>query len=672
MEQAKHKNELRTWLVAQNEYTQDVLDRIPGLPALRTRVRALSVGHDEQYNIQIRPGRRFSMIRTAGDAIAKLHVQDGEAPPRLLIDPATEPGATPALNNYSASPDGSLVAYNISTGGSEITELRVVDVASGKRLPDTIDRIWGEFPAGWLPDSSGFFYTQMSAERLADPNGDALQGMVARVHVLGANADADRPLLGPGIAGSLPMTAKEFPVVRIARGTSWAIAIMTGARSESRLAIAPASALAQDPVPWRKIADYEDVVVDVAIRGDELFLLLQSEDALNGAVLRLDATAPDLSRATTFVAAGPRVIQGIYPAEDALYLAELVDGAGAMRRVTYDGTENVLPVPAGRSVFVAHSHPGEAGVWVGMTGYTEPLTYYRMAPDGGLSPTGIANPRVVDMSGIDIERTTAISSDGEGVPMTIVRRAGLARDGKRPTLLAGYGGYGMTYLPHYAPGILAWLERDAMYAICHVRGGGAKGRAWHLAGMGKNKPQGIRDFVACAQHLRDSGYTSPAHIGATGGSMGGVLISRAITESPSAFGAAVLRVPIVNTVRYLEAQNGPNQMAELGGATPDTPEGLRTLVAMDGYHNIKPGVQYPATMVIIGLNDQRVSPWMSAKFPARLQASDTRRPVLVRALADQGHGVGSTELQKADSLADQWAFLLSELGHPDFVPEPRR
>lgn len=664
MEQAEHAGELKTWLVGQNAHTRARLDSLPGLPALRKRVRELELGGDKVYGLQVRSERRFYYRIAAGEGIAKVYVHDPGGAPRMLIDPTGEKGASPAVNNFKASPDGSLVAYNISTGGSEISEIRVVDTATGKHRADVVPRIWGEFDPHWLADGSGFFYTQMRDPSSAAAGADPLQGMVTKLHVLGTDSASDRAVLGPGVAGRFTIAPREFPIVHIAHGTDWALALAVGARREKRLAVARQSELALDPIPWRPVADYSDFVTGVQIRGDHVYLLAEGTE-LNGTIVRVDANAPDLPRATTIVPAGSRVVEGFVAASDGLYVADLVDGASQLRHVGYDGTATDVPIGPARSVAFAHAHPQRAGAWLSIRGFDQPSTYVRVSDKNRLGPIGLGNPELVDFSGAHIERVTVPSVGGVEVPMTIIRLKDAAKDGKRPTLVHGYGGYGFTISPTYRPALMAWLERGGVYALCHVRGGGAKGRSWHIAGKGKNKPKGIRDFVACAEHMARTGYTSAAHIAARGGSMGGVLVGRAITESPDAFAAAILGVPTLNPLRYLESQNGANQSAELG-ATPDTAEGFATLLAMDSYHNIAAGTQYPATMVVIGLNDQRVVPWMSAKFPARLQASDSTRPVLIRAASNEGHGVGSTRTQKADSLADQWAFALAQTGHPDF------
>ena len=230
----------------------------------------------------------------------------------------------------------------------------------------------------------------------------------------------------------------------------------------------------------------------------------------------------------------------------------------------------------------------------------------------------------------------------------------------------GYGGYAISETPWFSPTVPAWLERGGVYAVCHVRGGGEKGEAWHRDGMREKKMNGIRDLVACGEWLVAHGYTKSARMAAAGGSMGGVLIGRTITERPDFFAAAHIAVGIVNPLRLKQAENGENQLDEVG--SPDDEAGLKGLYEMDPYAHVKSGEKYPAVVFTVGLHDGRVAPWMTAKMAARLQASTTSdKPVLVRVDADAGHGVGSTRDQAYAERADVWSFFLQQFGEDGFA-----
>jgi len=312
--------------------------------------------------------------------------------------------------------------------------------------------------------------------------------------------------------------------------------------------------------------------------------------------------------------------------------------------------------------------PDQDGVLVSAQGWTQPRTWYAFDPAGEtLRDVGLGTLSPADFSEIAVESVDVESFDGARVPLTILYSRGLTRDGSHPAILWAYGAYGVSALPGFRADLLPWLERGGVFAICHARGGGEKGRGWYLAGTGAHKHNGVRDFIACAEYLAAGGYTHPSRLGAWSNSMGGVLVGGAITERPDAFAAAVVEVGIFNPVRVLEGVNGANQISELGD--PGTEEGYRALAAMDPYHHVRPGARYPAVLLPVGLNDGRVSAWHTGKFAARLlDATSSGRPVLIRIDEEAGHGVGSTRDQKALMQADIFAFILWQAGHPEFQP----
>ena len=260
-----------------------------------------------------------------------------------------------------------------------------------------------------------------------------------------------------------------------------------------------------------------------------------------------------------------------------------------------------------------------------------------------------------------------MSADGTSIPLSLVYKKGLALDGSHPTLLGGYGSYGITIEPSYAPRALAWLERGGVLAFAHVRGGGEYGEDWHLAGKLLTKNHTWEDFIACGQYLVDNGYTLPTRLGGTGTSAGGITVGRALTERPGLFAAILDRVGSSNPLRAEFTPNGPPNVPEFG--TVSDPDGFKALYAMDAYQHVRDGVKYPAVLLTTGINDPRVASWEPAKMAARLQAATTSgKPILLRVDYDAGHGIGSTKAQDAADEADEWSFLLWQFGEPDFQP----
>jgi prolyl oligopeptidase len=621
-----------------------------------------------------RVGERVFYFSTPPQAqLARLEWRDlahKDAPAQVLVDPAAVQiaGSHASVNSFAVDSTGRKVAYNLSGGGSEITTIHVIDADTRRELPDVVENVWGEFAASWLPDASGFFYVQM-AEVAA--GADPMLGMRVKLHRLGQPVGSDPVVLGGTSAPSFSLEPKEFPIVYVAPGSKWAVATASGARTTERVAVARLDSLdlsGAAQTKWQPVAGYDDGVESYEVHGERLYLLSDA-GAPNRRVLSVPFAKPTLAGATVLVPEDAHaVLTGFAAAADGLYLHELVDGASRVRRKPWSGPASVLPLPFVGSAGLA-ADPLRPGALLRLDGWTHvPELFYWDPKRAALASTGLAVVSPADTSHLVSEEVEVTSADGTRVPLSIRRRDDVPLDGARTTILSGYGGYGSSSTPHFSATVTVWLEHGGVFATCHVRGGGEKGERWHVDGMGAKKMNGIRDFIACAQYLVDKHYTAPAHLAAEGGSMGGVLVGRAITERPDLFAAAHISVGMVNPLRILQAENGANQLAELG--SPETPEGARALLEMDPYQHVKPGVAYPAVLFTVGLNDRRVAPWMTGKMAARLQASTTSgRPVLVRTDADSGHGVGSTRDQAYAEVADVWSFLLAISGDPAFAPK---
>lgn len=668
--EAPENPELEQWLLAQGAFAADHLAKIAGRAELLARIRELGFGIASVRRVQRAGDSTFYKKLEAGDVLAKLAVRLASGEERILVDPArieSSSGHHASVDNYAPSDDGRLVAYNLAEGGGEITAVHVIEAATGRELPDIVERIWGEFYVTWLPDGSGFFYTQLAPEGFSDPSVDKILNMQVYLHRLGTPANEDAHVFGRGVHANIPLDPEELPWIEPIRGSRWVMAVVGGARNESRIYVARLKDVLDGKPRWRKVSDYSDGVREAVIHGDEMFLLSLA-GAPNYRVLRMPLSRPDLAKAKVAVPEDPEeVLMGIAAAQDALYVRTMRAGRARLLRLEYDAGEPVeIPLPAEGWIGSLDADPRRPGVTIELETWVTPAHFYTYDPEARrFIDTGLGVTSSADYRGIAVEEVEVTADDGTPIPLTILRPKDLVLDGSHPAILEGYGGYGSSWTPSFRPILLAWLERGGVYAIAHVRGGGEKGNDWHLAGKGPNKPTGIRDFIACAQHLVTAGYTRPARLAARGASMGGVLIGRAITERPDLFGAASIDVGIVNALRYLHGSNGANQKAELG--TPDTEEGFRALLAMDVYHNVQDGVAYPAVIIPIGLNDARVSPWMSAKLAARLQvASTSGKPVLLRVEGDAGHGVGSSREQESALRADVWSFFLAQAGDPEF------
>lgn len=657
-------DEVATWMRAHGAHAAAWFARLPGRERLASRVEELGMSTRVPSRLQLAGGRTFYMEVTAGAELPRLMVRD-ERGDRVLVDPTKLGGDShAAIDNYKPSPDGALVAYNLSRGGGEISTVYVIEVETGTVRPDTIERIWGEFDVQWLPDGRGFFYTQMA---LPAAGVDPLLKMQVRLHVLGAPVTNDVAILGAGV-GTLTLAPQEFPVVWVPPGSRTAVATSIGARSEIRVAVAPLAALDRTgtgKTPWREVARFADGVEELAVHGDRMYLLTHRA-APNRKVVSVPLGRPDLKRARLEVAEDREVtLVGMEVAKDALYVRQMIAGSGRVLRRPWKGKAAQTTLPYSGWVSSLATDPDRAGAVIGHVGWTRPEAYLQYDGRGGFTANGLAATSAADYSGIVAEELEVESDQGVRVPLSILRRSDLVLDGSHPTVVNGYGGYGISINPSFNPTRLAWLERGGVLAFCHVRGGGEKGHQWQLDGARAKKLDGVRDLIACGEYLIAKGYTARERLVVEGRSAGGILIGRAVTLRPELFAAAVIGVGMVNPLRMLAADNGANQMAELGD--PGTAEGYRWLEAMDPYVHVTPDTAYPAVLFAVGLNDKRVAPWMSAKMAARLLASSTSgRPILVRTESDAGHGVGSTRGQALAERADIFSFSLAVTGDPEF------
>lgn len=644
--------EFDAWLDAQGEIARAQLDAIPGVTAWRHRLTA-AASASTLHGSHVQVGKRLFFRRSAKGAEPSLMIREADEQERVLFDPSTLEGVA-QFNGFAVSPDGRYVAVNIGLGGNEIGEIALLDVASGERMPDTIAPIWGEFQASWLPDSSGFFYTRMRTVDPADP--DPLQGMSTWLHQLGQPLSRDRMIVSAGGQDALGIPAKDFPIVLAEQGSDWLVLLIGGARSSSRMCVAPRSGVDADRIAWRCLVEIEDNVQDFALMGDQLFLL-SARDAPNRNVLRIDLRDPDASPATARVVVPERrdrVVTAIAAAADGMYIKTMQRGLDQVERMDYrNGERKLIALPESGAIHLLRTSPQRAGALISLEGWIAPRTVYSF--DGtAFSDTGLGDQDAPAYPELMVEQIEAISADGTVVPLSIVRRRDLVLDGSALALVEGYGGYGISIQPFFMPLLLEWPQNGNVSAVCHVRGGGENGDGWRLAGSGSNKQRGVEDFIACAKALHARGYSSPQRTAGMGASMGGVLTGGAYVTAPDVWGAMVITAGLLNPVRLLAAKNGANQIDEMGD--PGTEAGMRQLLAMDPYQNLRAGQIYPPLLLITGLNDQRVAPWHSGKFGARVLSLAPRTPVWFRTDSDTGHFTTSGNAM-AQEFADVYGFL---------------
>jgi prolyl oligopeptidase len=647
--EGSHNDDFATWLLAQGDWAAKQLAKLPGRDKLRARVTELGLGVTAVWGVQVAGDRMLYSTLPAGKQLAKLMVRDAKGD-RVLIDPETLGTADThaSLNAYSISPDGKLVAYVIAMGGGEIGAMHVMDLATGKDLPEMAP---------------------------PQPGADPFKGWVEKLHELGKPVDADITVLGRNPEATFKLAASELPGMWIAPDSQWMVVQSGGAHSETHVAVAKLSELdtkGTSKTPWREVADFPDGIEGAMEHGDRLYMATY-KDAPNRKIISVPFAKPELAKARVEIPEDPDASLVNYTqARDAIYVVHNVNGRARLSRWPWKGKLEPIALPTDGWVHDLSSDPLKDGLTMQVEDWLHPGRYYRYEPKTKqLAPIALESKSDAVSDRVVAEEVEAASADGTKVPLTILHLKDIAFDGSHPTVVGAYAGYGVSQNPGFSATRLAWLERGGVLAVCHARGGGEKGKRWQDDGSHDKKLNGIRDLVACSQYLVDHKYTSTAKLGIEGGSMGGVIVGRALTERPDLFAAVHVAVGIVNPLRILAADNGANQVSELGD--PSTEPGYKSILEMDPYTHVKAGTAYPAVIFTIGLNDKRVAPWMTGKMSARMMAATTsKKPILVRVEGDAGHGIGSTRDQAFAERADVWAFMLAAFGDPDFAPPADR
>lgn len=611
----------------------------------------------------------FVTRRPEGAQQTKLFVRRGmDGEERVLVDPEAMRTADRhfAMNWWTASPDGSKVAYGISANGAEQTDLHVIETATGRVLPDRIPRTDFGIVA-WTADGRGLFYNQVGREGQNPQETGYNDNSKVYLHRLGRPVSEDVQVLGAGLIPDMPIAAAQIPGVNTVPGSRWAYAkIENGVAPEAAIYVAELADLEAGRRSWRRIADFSDQVSGVALRGDELWLLT-FKDAARWKVLhlRLDGAATVLNAATV-VPEGERVITQIHAAADGLYLLDMDGGPNRLRRLDAQGRIHEVAFEDEGFIGDVHADPREPGLLAFSETKARPTRLFRVRDDRAEATTLAPQPSY-RTDHLQQSRTFATARDGTRVPVTLLHRRGRGPGSGAPVLVDAYGAYGASQELYFSPRHAAWADHGGIYAVAHVRGGGEYGRPWHVAAQKASKPTTWRDVIDVCEHLIRERWATEGKVAITGASAGGITVGMAMTERPDLFAAVVAHVGAHNVARIAQMPGGSLNYPEFGD--PANAAEYRGLVAMDSYLAVRDGVRLPPALFTTGMTDPRVPPWLIAKMAARVQAAKAdgdRTPALLRVTFDAGHGIGSNRDQGDQIAADTYAFVLQHAGDPRF------
>jgi prolyl oligopeptidase len=659
---------VRDWTERQNEHTRASLDQYRGLPALRERIKKMLSGVTTDYaTLQCRGGKLFAMKFQPPKEQAFLVVRnspDDSASERVILDPnGLGTKGTTAVDFFEVSRSGKLVAVSLSQGGSEAGTLHVYDVATRKELADVVPRV--QFPTAggsvaWNADDTGFYYTHYPRgdER---PKEDQAFYQQLYFHRLGTPTEQDQYVLGKDFPRIAEITLETSPDGRHILAT-----VENGDGGEFSHYLMSAEG------KWSQLTHFADHVTAARFGCHGDLYLVSLDGAPRGKLLRLSVAKPSLAEARTVVPEGAAAIQAFRITSNTLavnfvvtdrriYLVDSDGGPSQVRVFDTDGKpQAMVPILPVSSVGAAMSGEGDELLFRNSS-YLTPPAWYRFDPSSGrVTRTALYSTSPADYSDCEVVREFATSKDGTKVPLNIVCRKGIKRDGRNPTFLTGYGGFGVSLTPGFVSIRRVWLDQGGVLVVANLRGGGEYGEEWHKAGRLTHKQNVFDDFAACAQHLIAKKYTSPDRLVIEGGSNGGLLVGASFTQHPELFRAAVVRVGVLDMLAEDRHANAEFNAAEFGSVKD--PDQFKAILAYSPYQNVREDTAYPAVLLVAGANDGRADPANSRKMAARLQAATTSgRPVLLKVSSDAGHGSGTALSRAIDQQADIFGFLFQQL-----------
>ena len=650
--------EVKKWSDAQSQRTRAYLDKLPDRAAIEKQLTEWYAKTSPSYfSLVSRPGLLFAMKfqppKQQPFLVTLVSADDLKSEKVVLDANVLDAKGMTAIDWFVPSLDGKHVAVSLSKGGSEDGTLHFYETATGKALPDTIAHV--QYPtaggsAAWNAAGSGIYYTRFprKGER---PETDLNFYQQVYFHKIGTADTEDTYSVG-----------KDFP--RIAE-------IVLEASRDGRYILATvangdggdfAHYLLGSDGKWTQVTQFSDQIKAARLGRDKALYLLSRAGAPRGKILRLPLDTPELIDAVEIVPAGEAVIEQIVPTADAIYVGDILGGPSQIRRFGLDGKdEAIIPVPKISSVQEMLALEDNSLLFRDVS-YTEPATWFHCV-QGKTEPvkTALRSTSPVSFSDIEVTREFATAKDGAKIPLNIVFRKGMKRDGQNPTLLYGYGGYGISMAPNFDFTRRLWFDRGGVYVVANIRGGGEFGEEWHKAGNLTKKQNVFDDFAAAAEYLIKEKYTRPEKLAIQGGSNGGLLMGAMITQHPDLMRSVVSSVGIYDMLRVELAPNGAFNVTEFG--TVKNPEQFKALYAYSPYHRVVDGTKYPSILMMTGANDGRVAPYHSRKMTARLdEANKSDNPILLRTSSSAGHGIGTALSERIKQSADIYAFLFAQLG----------
>lgn len=644
-------SETEAWVEAENKVTQGYLDQIPFRDSIEARLTALL--NSPRYSAPIRVGEYYFYYKNDGlQDQAVIYFQkgiDGES--KVFIDPnELSKAGTVDINLRSGSDNGKYIAYTLSRAGSDWAEIHIREIATNRELSDTLR--WVKFTGvAWYKD--GFYYSRYPKPAPGTALSADNTNHSIYYHQIGTNQDQDRLFYKddahPNYYNWCDITENNaYLMVYAASGTDGFETYIKDLKNDG---------------PLIKICSgfkHKTSIIDFA---DGKFYAHTDIDAPNYRLVTFTPENTSEQAWKDLIPEQEETLTGVNTGGGYLFADYLKNATSAVAQYTYDGTKvRDIEFPAPGSVSGFSGKRDYKTLFYGFNSFTYPSTIFKFDVETGESE--IFHKPVLKFNPEDFvsKQVWYTSKDGTKIPMFIVHKKGVKRDGNNPTLLYGYGGFNISLSPRFSTSTLFFLEHGGIYAQASLRGGGEFGEEWHQQGMHENKQNVFDDFIAAAEYLIQEKYTSSKMLAIEGGSNGGLLVGATMTQRPELFAVALPWVGVMDMLRFHKFTVGKGWIAEYGCADSSKTE-FEYLYAYSPLHNIKDGTRYPSTMIFTGDHDDRVVPAHSFKFAARMQkAQEGPNPILIRVATNAGHGAGKPIGKIIDEQADKWAFVFYQMG----------
>ncbi len=644
--------EVGAWLTAEDHLARAELGRLPQRDALRKRLEQLMY-YDAVHAPLHRKTRSFWQRKHADREKLVVYVkEDTGGEPRVLLDPnAWSADGTRSLGGFWPSWDGKLVAYAVKANNADEATLHVLEVDSGRELPDVIAGAKYAQPS-WTPDGTGFYYVWVPvvAGDVTVPNRPGFAEL--RFHHLGD--DPAKDALVHERTGDPSTFLEGF----VTRNGHYLFALVQHGWNATDVYFRD---LRKKQRAWTTLTEGLEATFAVEVHDDRFYLLTNFE-APRYRVLAADPKKPAQKHWRELIAEDPEAaIDSVSLVGGQLAVVRLRKAVSELSMVRLNG-ERVrdIALPGRGNVRAVMGLADEDVAYFSFSSFFEPGLVTELTVSTGAVREWSRVSVPFDRDAFAAEQVLFPSKDGTMISMFVVHRKDVAPGQGARAVLTGYGGFSISLTPEFSSARIAWLELGGVWAVPNLRGGGEYGEAWHRAGMLLHKQNVFDDFIAAARYLVDQGWTTSDKLGIYGRSNGGLLVGAAMTQAPSLFGAVVCGVPLLDMVRYDLSGAGKTWISEYGSS--GDPRQFAALHAYSPYHHVVSGMRYPALLMLGADHDDRVDPMHARKMTARLQATAPERPVLLRVERNSGHGGADLVRQKLEEAVDMYSFFLAELG----------